>query len=89
MACVIPCFLYLVSYMKYFVKTPWWLKKFILLIPGVFLQKEKIIYLTFDDGPHPEITPFVLKELKNYNALATFFVSAKTSWHILVSTNKY
>jgi peptidoglycan-N-acetylglucosamine deacetylase len=35
--------------------------------------KEKIIYLTFDDGPVPEITPWVLDELKKYNASASFF----------------
>lgn len=35
--------------------------------------KEKIIYLTFDDGPIPEITPWVLKKLRDYNAKATFF----------------
>lgn len=34
---------------------------------------EKTLYLTFDDGPIPEVTPFVLVELKKYNALATFF----------------
>ena len=34
---------------------------------------EKIIYLTFDDGPIPGVTPFVLDELKKYNAKATFF----------------
>ncbi len=33
----------------------------------------KIIYLSFDDGPHPEITPWVLEVLKAYNAKATFF----------------
>lgn len=38
-------------------------------IPG----NEKIIYLTFDDGPIPELTPFVLETLKKYNAKATFF----------------
>jgi len=32
------------------------------------------IYLTFDDGPHPEITPWVLKTLAEYDAKATFFV---------------
>lgn len=32
-----------------------------------------IIYLTFDDGPIPEITPWVLELLKTYNAKATFF----------------
>ncbi|MEO6894144.1 MAG: polysaccharide deacetylase family protein [Ginsengibacter sp.] len=34
---------------------------------------EKILYFTFDDGPHPEATTFVLDELKKYNAKATFF----------------
>ena len=57
----------------YFVSTPWWLRKF---FPGCIWDiktKEKIIYLSFDDGPHPTITPFVLNELKKYNAKATFF----------------
>lgn len=31
------------------------------------------IYLTFDDGPIPEVTPWVLSLLKKYNAKATFF----------------
>ena len=31
------------------------------------------VYLTFDDGPIPEVTPWVLDELKKYNAKATFF----------------
>lgn len=31
------------------------------------------LYLTFDDGPHPEITPRVLKLLADYQAEATFF----------------
>ena len=35
------------------------------------------MYLTFDDGPHPEVTPFVLDELKKYNAKATFFCIGK------------
>ena len=34
---------------------------------------EKTIYLTFDDGPHPMITPLVLEILERYNAKATFF----------------
>lgn len=33
----------------------------------------KIIYLTFDDGPIPEVTPWVLEQLKKHNAKATFF----------------
>nr|WP_299422292.1 polysaccharide deacetylase family protein [uncultured Emticicia sp.] len=35
--------------------------------------EEKVIYLTFDDGPIPEVTEFVLETLENYNAQATFF----------------
>jgi peptidoglycan/xylan/chitin deacetylase (PgdA/CDA1 family) len=35
--------------------------------------KEKVIYLTFDDGPTPIVTPYVLDLLKQYHAQATFF----------------
>lgn len=63
--------------MNYLVKTPWWLKKlypnYTWEIPG----KEKILYLTFDDGPHETATNFVLKELRKYNAKATFFCIGK------------
>jgi peptidoglycan-N-acetylglucosamine deacetylase len=38
---------------------------------------EKIIYLTFDDGPHPVATPFVLQTLKAHSAKATFFCIGK------------
>lgn len=34
---------------------------------------EKVIYLTFDDGPTPRITNWTLDVLKQYNARATFF----------------
>ena len=37
------------------------------------LEIEKTIYLTFDDGPSPEITNYVLDLLTKYNAKATFF----------------
>lgn len=40
-------------------------------------SEEKTIYLTFDDGPTPEITNWVLKTLKAYNAKATFFCIGK------------
>ncbi|HTI91133.1 MAG TPA: polysaccharide deacetylase family protein [Puia sp.] len=63
--------------MFYLVRTPWWLKK---IYSGLIWQmpvKEKVLYLTFDDGPHPEATPFVLDELKKYNARATFFCIGK------------
>ncbi len=58
---------------SYFVKTP-------SLIPNIyrnqiwgFSSKKKEIYLTFDDGPTPKITDWVLKILGQYNAKATFF----------------
>ncbi|WP_458627842.1 polysaccharide deacetylase family protein [Winogradskyella sp. PC D3.3] len=35
--------------------------------------KNKELYLTFDDGPTPNITEWVLSTLKTYNAKATFF----------------
>ncbi|NKX15139.1 polysaccharide deacetylase family protein [Bacillus cereus] len=37
--------------------------------------KEKIVALTFDDGPHPVFTPQILDILAKYNAKATFFVA--------------
>ena len=37
-------------------------------------QKEKAVYLTFDDGPIPEATPFILDTLAQFDAKATFFV---------------
>ena len=36
-------------------------------------SQEAILYLTFDDGPHPAITPYVLNLLKRYDGKATFF----------------
>jgi peptidoglycan-N-acetylglucosamine deacetylase len=36
-------------------------------------NNENKIYLTFDDGPTPEITEWTLNELKKHNAKATFF----------------
>jgi len=64
--------------MLYLVKTPWWIKKWIYpayqwSMPG----QQKKIYLSFDDGPHPLATTFVLDELKKYNAKATFFCIGK------------
>ena len=38
---------------------------------------KKELYLTFDDGPTPEITDWVLQTLKDYNAKATFFCIGK------------
>jgi peptidoglycan-N-acetylglucosamine deacetylase len=57
----------------YPIKTPWLLKK---LFPSLIWNKSRharCIYLTFDDGPIPIVTPFVLNILQEYNAKATFF----------------
>jgi len=40
-------------------------------------MREKILYLTFDDGPHETATPFALQQLKQYRAKATFFCLGK------------
>ncbi len=57
----------------YLVKSPFWLRW---LNPNLIWHKsreEKRIFLTFDDGPIPVVTPFVLETLKSFNARATFF----------------
>lgn len=36
-------------------------------------RNENKVYITFDDGPVPTVTPWVLDQLKKYNAKATFF----------------
>lgn len=38
---------------------------------------EKAVYLTFDDGPIPEITPWVLDLLDKYQIKATFFYGGR------------
>ncbi len=35
---------------------------------------QKVVYLTFDDGPVPEVTPWVLDTLDRYGVKATFFM---------------
>ncbi|MBS1601008.1 MAG: polysaccharide deacetylase family protein [Bacteroidetes bacterium] len=63
--------------MFYFIKTPWILKKIYAKCIWNMPREKKIIYLTFDDGPHPVATPFILDELKKYSAKATFFCIGK------------
>jgi peptidoglycan/xylan/chitin deacetylase (PgdA/CDA1 family) len=49
---------------------------FPLIAPNVTWKvktNDKVLYLTFDDGPHPSITPLVLNILDEFNAKATFF----------------
>ncbi|HTE07283.1 MAG TPA: polysaccharide deacetylase family protein [Flavitalea sp.] len=63
--------------MFYVVKTPSLAKK---LFPGCtwnMPRNDTVIYLTFDDGPHPSATGYVLDTLKQFDAKATFFCIGK------------
>jgi peptidoglycan/xylan/chitin deacetylase (PgdA/CDA1 family) len=57
----------------YLTSSPFWLQWFYPTLTWHKNRKEKVIFLTFDDGPIPVVTPFVLNTLKNFNAEATFF----------------
>ncbi len=62
-----------------FYKFPKWLKRF---YPGAiwdfsFTNASKKIYLTFDDGPNPVTTEWILNTLSAYQAKATFFCIGK------------
>ncbi len=61
----------------YLIKTPQFIRNsfpgFVWDISIKDTELEKEIYLTFDDGPVDEVTPFVLDQLKKYDAKATFF----------------
>ena len=57
------------------IEQPSWLLR--LLFPGATWRmdkKVKAVYLTFDDGPIPEVTPWVLDILDKYDIKATFFM---------------
>lgn len=59
--------------MRFFVKTNWFIQR---IFPNYIWRiktNDKKVFLTFDDGPTPEITEWVLAELNKYNAKATFF----------------
>ncbi len=63
--------------MFYTAKTPAWVKKLFNGLVWEMPVDQKNIFLTFDDGPHPVITSFVLDELARFNAKATFFCIGK------------
>lgn len=42
-------------------------------------NNEKAVFLTFDDGPHPLVTPFILDELRKVDAKASFFCTGKNA----------
>lgn len=55
------------------VRPPYILQKCLSSILWKVDVNQKILYLTFDDGPIPHVTPFVIDLLAKYNAKATFF----------------
>ena len=61
------------NYAFVFFRTPFLLRLLYPKLTWRISTEEKIIYLTFDDGPVPGPTEFVLDQLKAFQAKATFF----------------
>jgi len=61
----------------YWIKTNSFIKKIFSNYTWNISNTENKIYLTFDDGPTPKITEWVLEELKKHKAKATFFCIGK------------
>ena len=57
----------------YWIKTPWFLKKIFRNYTWDKSEGAKKVYLTFDDGPIPEITEWIIDLLKSHEVKATFF----------------
>jgi peptidoglycan/xylan/chitin deacetylase (PgdA/CDA1 family) len=57
----------------YLVRSPLLLKWYYPQLTWNKTRDHKVIYLTFDDGPIPDVTDFTLKTLQRYNGKATFF----------------
>lgn len=57
----------------YWVKTTWIIRKLFPRFVWEIPSGDKVVYLTFDDGPTPEVTQWVLKQLEDFSAKATFF----------------
>lgn len=62
---------------RYFIKTPWLVKKLFPDYIWCMPAEQNEVYLTFDDGPHPVITPWVLDLLATYEYHASFFCIGK------------
>lgn len=52
---------------------PNWVRKFYPTVRWRKDSNQKTLYLTFDDGPNPDITPWILDQLDKLNIKATFF----------------
>jgi peptidoglycan-N-acetylglucosamine deacetylase len=63
--------------MFYLTKTPAILKTIYSSCTWSLSPAKRTVYLTFDDGPHPVATPFILEQLEKYKAKGTFFCIGK------------
>jgi peptidoglycan-N-acetylglucosamine deacetylase len=63
--------------MLYTVRSPWWLRRIYPHLIWRMPDHGNTLYLTFDDGPHPTATPFVLDQMRRHDARATFFCIGK------------
>lgn len=61
----------------YLIKTPRAVKLIFKKLTWDIKTEKKEVFLTFDDGPTPDVTAFVLEQLRKYNAKATFFCIGK------------
>ena len=71
-----------------FIEQPPWI--FRALYPKAIFRMspdEKAVYLTFDDGPIPEVTPWVLELLDKYDIKATFFMVGDNADEYLKNTD--
>ena len=57
----------------YLIKTPLFIQNMFPNFTWKITTDQPVIYLTFDDGPIPKVTPWVLEQLAQYDAKATFF----------------
>lgn len=57
----------------YPVRTPKFIQKLMPAYTWRLSGEEQVLYLTFDDGPIPEVTPWILEQMRTYDAKATFF----------------
>lgn len=63
--------------MFYLTRSPAWMRLLYKNCIWKLHPAENTVYLTFDDGPDPDVTPFVLEQLEKYQAKATFFCIGK------------
>ncbi len=61
----------------YWIKTSYLIKKLFGRFIWDFPNQKRKIFLTFDDGPTPKVTEWVLDELEKFNAKASFFCIGK------------